>query len=96
MNCVALVYIVEISPPDSRGQICGLFPLFQLIGTIVSMISSRSVANQQDGWRILIALPVLPSLIVLLTLVFIPDSPLWLIANKTPMGEKRIGWRRFD
>jgi hypothetical protein len=84
-----------------RGKICGLllpllfsqtalgsglFPLLTLLGMLAALLTSQSTLNQQDGWRICVAFPVLPSLLVLVTLVFVPESPIWLIAHKTPMG----------
>jgi hypothetical protein len=53
---------------------------------LAALLTSQSTLNQQDGWRICVAFPVLPSLLVLITLVFVPESPIWLISHKTPMG----------
>lgn len=66
----------------------GLFPFLTVVGVITALSASQWTLNQQDGWRICVALPVLPSLIILVTLVFVPESPIWLIAHKTPMGKE--------
>jgi hypothetical protein len=73
-------------PSLKSSPIKGLFPLLTLIGVGTALLVSHSTLNQQDGWRICVAVPVLPSLVILVTLVFVPESPVWLIAHKTPMG----------
>lgn len=81
------MWLISFSLPSSKlFIILGIFPFLTLVGVLTALSTSQWTLNQQDGWRICVALPVLPSLIILVTLVFVPESPIWLIANKTPMG----------
>ncbi|TXG65664.1 hypothetical protein EZV62_006939 [Acer yangbiense] len=71
---VVPVYIAEIAPKELRGvftsinqlmSTCG-FSLFYLIGNVIS-------------WRALALIGVIPCLLQLIGLFFIPESPRWLV-----------------
>ncbi|KAL9265176.1 Sugar transporter ERD6-like 5-like protein [Drosera capensis] len=76
LSYVVPVYIAEITPKNLRGgftalhqlMICCGGSLMYLIGTIVL-------------WRILAIVGTIPSLVQLLGLPFIPESPRWLAKN---------------
>src|SRR2546430_284670 len=74
------LYIAEISPARSRGLLVCLNQLAIVTGILLSysvnyLLTGAGPAN----WRWMFASAALPSLCFLLTLLFIPESPRWLV-----------------
>src|SRR6202163_1471037 len=74
------LYIAEISPAKSRGLMVSLNQLAIVIGILLSysvnyLLTGAGPAN----WRWMFASAAVPSLCFLLTLLFIPESPRWLV-----------------
>src|SRR5712691_9021998 len=74
------LYIAEISPARRRGLLVSLNQLAIVIGILLSysvnyLLTGAGPAN----WRWMFASAALPSLCFLLTLLFIPESPRWLV-----------------
>jgi len=74
------LYIAEISPARGRGLLVSLNQLAIVSGILLSysvnyLLTDTGPAN----WRWMFALAALPSLGFLLTLLFIPESPRWLM-----------------
>lgn len=74
------VYIAEVSPPHMRGQLVTLNALFitgsQFIATVVDGAFSYL---QHDGWRYMLGLSVVPSVLQFTGFLFLPESPRWLL-----------------
>jgi sugar porter (SP) family MFS transporter len=74
------LYIAEISPAQKRGLLVSLNQLAIVSGILLSysvnyLLTGAGPAN----WRWMFASAVLPSIAFLLTLLFIPESPRWLV-----------------
>ncbi|CAA2957285.1 sugar transporter ERD6-like 6 [Olea europaea subsp. europaea] len=67
------VYIAEIAPQNLRGGLGSVNQLSVTIGIMLSYLLGLFV-----GWRVLAVLGVLPCLILIPGLFFIPESPRWL------------------
>ncbi|QAY76641.1 sugar porter family MFS transporter [Sphingosinicella sp. BN140058] len=81
-SVLAPVYIAEISPAARRGALVGLFQLNIVIGILAAYLSNFLVAQalaDADAWRMKFAVAAVPSLILLLALLRIPQSPRWLL-----------------
>jgi len=74
------LYIAEISPARSRGLLVSLNQLAIVTGILLSY-SVNYVLTGAGGsnWRWMFASAGVPSLAFLVTLVFIPESPRWLV-----------------
>ena len=76
------VYISEISPPESRGRLVSLNQLAIVIGILVAYFTNWRLSFLGDSsWRWMFAVGVIPSVALLLGLLFIPESPRWLLAH---------------
>lgn len=77
------LYIAEISPTKVRGTLVSLFQLMITIGILVSYFSDFLFANESDVscWRPMFYVGVIPALILLVGMIFMPESPRWLFAN---------------
>ncbi|KKA23678.1 hypothetical protein T310_2269 [Rasamsonia emersonii CBS 393.64] len=78
-------YVVEMSYPKYRGQLTGGFQACFFLGTIVSTFLEYGLSFAKDAgslvWRLPLAVQGLPSVIVLLFVWLIPESPRWYVAQ---------------
>jgi SP family arabinose:H+ symporter-like MFS transporter len=74
------MYISEISPAEKRGSLVSLNQLAIVIGILVAFFSNYLLSSTGDNnWRWMLAVMGLPALLFFVTLLFIPESPRWLI-----------------
>jgi SP family arabinose:H+ symporter-like MFS transporter len=74
------MYISEISPADKRGSLVSLNQLAIVIGILVAFFSNYLLASVgQNNWRWMFAVMGLPAFLFFVMLLFIPESPRWLI-----------------
>jgi len=76
------LYIAEISPAKSRGLMVSLNQLAIVIGILLSysvnyLLTGAGPAN----WRWMFASAAVPSICFLIALLFISESPRWLVQN---------------
>ena len=75
---VAPLYIAECAPLRIRGALVSTYQLAITIGIVLSYLTGLVIAG--DGsWRIMFALGAVPGLVFLIGLVFLPESPRWLV-----------------
>ena len=95
---VSPTYIAEISPAQWRGRLVSLNQLALVIGILAAQIVNWLIArpvpdglsqtavfaswNVQYGWRWMFTAVAVPSLIFLVTVPLIPESPRWLVARR--------------
>jgi sugar porter (SP) family MFS transporter len=76
------VYISEIAPHDRRGQLVSLNQLAIVIGILVAFFTNWQLsALGNQSWRWMFGVAAIPSVGFLAGLLFIPESPRWLIAH---------------
>ncbi|MBV8853731.1 MAG: D-xylose transporter XylE [Sinobacteraceae bacterium] len=85
-SMVSPLYIAEIAPSSIRGRLVSFNQLAIVIGIVVVYFVNYFVAAQGDdawvnstGWRIMLASEALPSAVFLALLMFVPDTPRWLV-----------------
>lgn len=88
----APLYISEISPPESRGRLAGMFQFNIVFGILIAFASNYLVARYVviDAWRWMLGIEALPALIYTVMCLSLPASPRWLIAKRGDLvgGEK--------
>ncbi|WWD00015.1 hypothetical protein V866_006923 [Kwoniella sp. B9012] len=72
---IAPMYITELAPTAVRGRCIGVNAFFIPFGQVVSSAVGAGVQNTPHGWRILFALGVVPSVLQLSLMHFLPESP---------------------
>lgn len=80
-SMIAPVYIAEISPPSHRGKLVSLNLFAIFLGQFMAFYSNyllRDFAGA-DNWRWMIGVMAIPSFLLLVFLLFVPESPRWLI-----------------
>ncbi len=79
-SVLAPMYISEISPPEKRGGLVSLNQLAIVIGILIAFFSNYLLSSTgENNWRWMLAVMGLPALLFFVTLLFIPESPRWLI-----------------
>lgn len=77
------LYLAEISPTAIRGRLVALFQLMITIGVLVSYLSDLFFADEADMacWRPMFYVGVVPALILLTGMLFLPETPRWLMGK---------------
>lgn len=85
------LYISEISPTKVRGALVSSFQLMITIGILVSYFSDLAFADESNpfSWRWMFYVGVFPALILLIGMLFLPETPRFLIGKgKEEAGRK--------
>mgnify|MGYP001086404903 CR=1 FL=1 len=91
-SVLAPAYIAEISPPALRGRLATLQQLAIVLGLFTAFLSNYLIAAQAGGaeatlildiaaWRWMFWVELLPAVLFLLGVLFIPESPRYLVAQ---------------
>jgi sugar porter (SP) family MFS transporter len=79
----APLYIAEISPPERRGRLAGMFQFNIVFGILVAFVSNSLLAGLGDNaWRWMLGIMAVPSLLYTLACFMIPESPRWLLSRR--------------
>lgn len=86
---IAPIYIAEISPSEKRGKLVSLNQLNIVVGITAAFFSNYiilklSLAEEgmipaAEAWRWMLGFEAIPAVIYLVALVFVPESPRWLV-----------------
>lgn len=90
-SILAPAYISEIAPARIRGALASLQQLMIVLGLFIAFLSNYLIAGAAGGaaeefwwgfeaWRWMFWAELLPSTVFLLSLLFIPESPRYLVA----------------
>jgi SP family xylose:H+ symportor-like MFS transporter len=72
------LYISEISPAAVRGRNVALNQLTIVLGILITNLVNYTLADKgPEAWRWMFGLGVIPSLLFLFGVVFLPESPRW-------------------
>jgi len=105
-SMLAPLYISEIAPPERRGMLVSLYQFAITLGILCAYFSNAWVVSlshsgpspsgvfgllyAQEPWRGMFANMIVPNIVFLLLLLFIPESPRWLIAHGAAPEARRI------
>ena len=79
----APLYIAEISPPESRGRLAGMFQFNIVFGILVAFLSNYLLSGWgEHSWRWMLGIMAAPSLLYTMACFAIPESPRWLLSRK--------------
>lgn len=85
------MYIAEISPASVRGRNVAINQLTIVIGILVTNLVNYTLAdNGVNAWRWMFGLGVVPSVFFLLGVLWLPESPRWLMQVKQNEKARRV------
>jgi MFS transporter, SP family, arabinose:H+ symporter len=87
-SVAAPMYITEISPAKSRGKLVGMFQFNVVLGILVAYLSNFLLSGMgNESWRWMLGIQTLPSIIFLIAVLKIPESPRWLLLKRGQVAE---------
>jgi len=94
-SVTAPIYISEVSPAERRGNLVGLFQFNVVLGILISYLSNYLIGQGGEAsWRWMLGVQAFPSLLFIILIRFIPESPRWLVLKKGDI-EKALGILRI-
>jgi sugar porter (SP) family MFS transporter len=72
------IYLAEIAPTEIRGAIASLNQLMIVIGILAAFIVNAILASSEN-WRLMLGLAAVPSIILLVGMIFMPETPRYLV-----------------
>lgn len=77
------LYISEIAPAHLRGRMVALNQFAIFSGQALAFVSNHLLVDVGgvDNWRWMLGVMVVPCVLFLVCLLFVPESPRWLVAN---------------
>ncbi|KAF6831463.1 quinate permease [Colletotrichum plurivorum] len=93
------IYISELSPPAVRGRLVGIYEMGWQIGGLVGFWINYGVdstmAPSHSQWLIPFAVQLIPSGLLLIGALWIPESPRWLFTkDRKEEAMKALCWMR--
>ena len=87
-SILAPLYISEIAPSSIRGRLISIYQLGIVIGILLIYFVNAQIAglnsemwNIDFGWRYMFGSGLIPSVIFIALLFFVPESPRWLVSK---------------
>ena len=73
----APLYLAEMSDKDARGKVISGYQLMVTVGILAAFLSDTAFSYSGD-WRMMLTVIAIPAVILILTVLRLPDSPRWL------------------
>ncbi|KAH8693130.1 general substrate transporter [Talaromyces proteolyticus] len=94
-SMVSPLYISELAPSQLRGRLVTILSLFITGGQVVAYIIGWLFSSMDGGWRWIVGLGAIPALMQLAILIFLPESPRWLVQAGRSAEAKTVLCRIF-
>ncbi|WP_323173610.1 sugar porter family MFS transporter [Natrialba sp. PRR66] len=93
-SVVGPLYISEIAPAKIRGSLVTLNNVAITGGILVSYITNQIIASMAIGaglsWRLMLGLGMVPAMVLFGGIVFMPESPRWLVEQDREQRARSI------
>jgi sugar porter (SP) family MFS transporter len=90
-SVVGPMYISEISPAHRRGRLVAMFQFNIVTGILIAFISNYLLfgVGGEESWRYMLGVQAIPSLLFVIMVIFVPESPRWLFKqNRVTEGTR--------
>ncbi|MGA2620470.1 MAG: sugar porter family MFS transporter [Thermoguttaceae bacterium] len=92
-SVVSPMYIAEIAPARLRGRLVAVQQFNIVLGCLLAFLSNYLISQANLGandWRWMLGVVAVPAAIFFVLLLFIPESPRWLVAKGRIDEARRI------
>jgi MFS transporter, SP family, galactose:H+ symporter len=83
------LYVAEIVPAGDRGKYMTFFQLLLTFGIVMAYFVDL-IFTPSGNWRAMFGVVLAPALILFSSILFLPETPRWLIANNQPQRAREI------
>ncbi|MFZ0476035.1 MAG: sugar porter family MFS transporter [Halobacillus sp.] len=88
-TAIVPVYLSEMAPTHQRGSLASLNQLMITIGIVLAYLVNYAF-TPIEGWRWMLGLASVPALILMIGVLFMPESPRWLIKHNREKEARKI------
>jgi sugar porter (SP) family MFS transporter len=74
------IYLSELAPARHRGRVVSLVQFMNAFGILLAYISNFAF-SPAGAWRWMIGIAVVPAVLLFVGVLFLPESPRWLVAR---------------
>ncbi|EOJ6002155.1 sugar porter family MFS transporter [Cronobacter sakazakii] len=85
----APLYLSEMASEKVRGKMISLYQLMVTLGILLAFLSDTAL-SYSGNWRAMLGVLALPAVILLVMVVFLPNSPRWLAAKGMNIEAERV------
>ncbi|CAG8447194.1 7246_t:CDS:10 [Dentiscutata erythropus] len=89
-NMIASLYICEISPKFHRGELASYNILLNNFAIFIAVLVGLIFESNGGGWRWMVAVASIPPLLQLFGLLFIPETPRFLVKQGNFEEAKKV------
>ncbi len=87
----APAYISEIAPAKDRGKLVAFYQFNIVLGILMAFLSNYLLNDVgENSWRWMMGVQAIPSVIYLLLIILIPESPRWLLSKFKNDDAKKV------
>lgn len=87
---VVPLYIGELAPASWRGRLVTIVALFITGGQVAAYVIGWLFSRMHGGWRWMVGLGAVPAIVQVVMLVWMPETPRWLIKHGKEEVAKRV------
>lgn len=89
------LYLSEIAPTEIRGAISSLNQLMIVVGILSAFVVNALLA-ESGAWRWMLGLALIPSVVLLIGMLFMPETPRWLVSRGRDDDAREVLRRNRD
>lgn len=94
-SLIVPLYLAEVAPTEIRGAVASLNQLMIVTGILIAYIANSALAGA-EAWRWMIGLAVVPSALLFLGMLFMPETPRWLVSKDREEEAREVLRRTRD
>ncbi|MQL82753.1 hypothetical protein Taro_015250 [Colocasia esculenta] len=89
---IAPVYTAEVSPASYRGFLTSFAEVFINVGILLGYVSNFAFSRLPEnlGWRMMLGVGAIPSVLIVVGSMFMPESPRWLVMQGRLGDARRV------
>jgi sugar porter (SP) family MFS transporter len=89
-SAVVPMYIAEHTPPRIRGGTVSYNQLMITVGILAAYLVDFGLRNVDSGWRWMLGIGALPGVVLVISMLFVPYTPRWLMQQGRRDEARRV------
>ncbi|KAI5307577.1 hypothetical protein KEM55_007936, partial [Ascosphaera atra] len=95
-SMITPLYISELAPSGLRGRLVATINILITGGQVVAYIIGWVFSHFSHGWRWIVGLGVLPAVLQVSLIIFLPETPRWLVQAGRDEEARRVLGRVYN